>query len=146
MHFRDQDITKLIHAGRNYKSIYLDISARVGANTSRSFLTTTQPSPSSPWRSAVAKILSSSSSSPRVPTSASWPRSSMARAARYRVLPKLNAEAIAELDPRTKTCRPWAREASLETLHVKLSMFRMNTAKTVAGSKSRRRCMCAWHV
>ncbi|KAF9377903.1 hypothetical protein CPB97_009876 [Podila verticillata] len=122
VHFPDAIIAKLLSAGRDYKSIYIDITARAGLDTiqaiARHYLTLTEFTIEigTGDDSFLVDLLAFSPNLRKLVTikNGEYPYVD------DDFFPQVPAEKFADLDSSTKTYRPWACEATLETLHVKI--------------------------
>lgn len=122
VHFPDAIIAKLLSAGPNYTSIYIDITARAGLDTiqaiSRHYSTLTEFAIEigTGDDSFLVDILAFSPKLRKLVTikNGEYPYVDDG------FFPQVPAEKFADLDSSTKTFRPWACEATLEVLHVKI--------------------------
>ncbi|KAF9216243.1 hypothetical protein BGZ59_010466 [Podila verticillata] len=121
-HFYDMAIARLLNAGTCFKTIYLGISARVGLRTINTLprhypaLTEFTMEIGTDDDSFLVDVLTLSPKLRKLVTirNGEYPLSDC------EIFPKLDAKVFADLDPRTKTHRPWACESTLVTLHVKI--------------------------
>ncbi|KAG0091296.1 hypothetical protein BGZ93_005154 [Podila epicladia] len=122
VHFRDPDIGELLDAGPRFKSIYLDMTARPGFATiltlPRHYSTLTEFTMEigTSDDSFLVHVLAFSPNLRKFVTiqDGQYPIGDSS------YFPKVDADVFADMDPRTKTHLPWACEATLEILHVKI--------------------------
>ncbi|KAF9385938.1 hypothetical protein CPB97_004287 [Podila verticillata] len=123
IHFSDGDIGLLLSVGQGYKHIYLDMSARAGRLSaqylSRHYTTLTEFTMEigTSDDSFLVDILAFSPNLRKLMTiqDGGYPIDDNSR------FPKLKAEVFADLDPMsTRIYHPWACEATLEILRVKI--------------------------
>lgn len=132
VHFSDGDIGLLLSVGQGYRHIYLDMSARAGRLSvkylPRHYATLTEFTMEigTSDDSFLVHILAFSPNLRKLMTiqDGGYPINDNSR------FPKLEAEVFADLDlTSARIYRPWACEATLEILHVKIAGIPLNDAE-----------------